>query len=60
MARTLRRPAIAPVPPFMLRVVLGEFGKHANDSQKVMPTRTIGLGYEYKYSDVGAALESLA
>ena len=60
MARTLRRPALFPVPPIMLRITLGEFGKHANDSQKVMPTRTIGLGYEYKYEKIGEALESLA
>jgi uncharacterized protein (TIGR01777 family) len=60
MARTLHRPAIAPVPPIMLRITLGEFGKHANDSQRVMPLRTVGLGYQYKYSEIGEALESLA
>jgi len=60
MARTLHRPALLPVPPIMLRVMLGEFGKHANDSQKVIPIRTIGLGYEYKHPRIGEALESLA
>jgi len=60
MARTLHRPALAPMPPIMLRILLGEFGSHANDSQRVIPIRTIGLGYEYKYPRIREALEALA
>jgi len=60
MSRSLRRPGIAPVPPIMLRILMGEFGAHASDSQKVIPIRTIGLGYEYKYPRIREALEALA
>jgi len=60
LARSLHRPALAPVPPIMLRIALGEFGSFVTMSQRVVPIRTIGIGYEYKYPRVREALESLA
>ncbi|MHC4956403.1 MAG: TIGR01777 family oxidoreductase [Planctomycetota bacterium] len=60
LARSLRRPAIAPVPPLALRVVQGEFANHVTMSQRVMPLRTIGLGYEFAFPKVREALNDLA
>ena len=60
LARSLHRPAMLPVPPIMLRIALGEFGRYATMSQRVVPIRTIGVGYDYKYPRVRDALEVLA
>ena len=60
LARSLKRPALFPVPPQALRVMLGEFGKYVAMSQRVKPIRTLGAGYEFKYPELRPALEELA
>ena len=60
MARSLKRPVSAPVPPFALRLVQGEFGKYVAMSQRIKPIRTIGLGYKYAYPKIRDALQALA
>ncbi|MEM8883513.1 MAG: TIGR01777 family oxidoreductase [Planctomycetota bacterium] len=60
MARSLKRPVSAPVPPQALRVVQGEFANYVTMSQRIKPLRTIGIGYEFKFPDVRKALEALA
>ncbi|MHC4339310.1 MAG: TIGR01777 family oxidoreductase [Planctomycetota bacterium] len=59
LASVLRRPALFPVPPMALRVGLGAFADVITASQRVMPLRTIGVGYEFKYPKLRAALEAL-
>lgn len=60
LAKSLKRPALFPVPPQALRVMLGEFGKYVAMSQRVKPIRTIAAGYEFKYPTLRPALEALA
>lgn len=59
VASVLRRPACFPVPSFVLRIVLGEFAQVVTGSTRVMPVRTLGLGYEYRYPRLREAIESL-
>ncbi|MHC4937338.1 MAG: TIGR01777 family oxidoreductase [Planctomycetota bacterium] len=60
MAKSLRRPVSAPLPPFALRVMQGEFGKYVAMSQRIKPIRTLGLGYKFAYPKVRDALQALA
>jgi uncharacterized protein (TIGR01777 family) len=56
----LRRPAVFPVPPFVLRVALGEM---ANSlllaSQRVVPEKLAGLGYSFKHPNLETALRAV-
>jgi uncharacterized protein len=56
----LRRPAVFPVPPFVLRIALGEM---ANSlllaSQRVIPGKLAGLGYSFKHPNLETALHAV-
>jgi uncharacterized protein (TIGR01777 family) len=61
LASVLRRPAIFPVPEFALRLA---FGKQAAEelllaSQRVQPGKLGSSGYEFRFRELRAALESL-
>lgn len=56
LGRVLRRPAILPVPGFALRLVLGEFGREALASQRVLPAVLTGAGYRFTHPDLESAL----
>lgn len=59
LAKTLRRPALFPVPPIALRILLGGFSEVVLTSQRVVPLRTQAAGYSYRYPDIAAALADL-
>lgn len=60
LGRALNRPAIAPVPGFVLDLKFGsEFGQVLRGGQRVIPKRTLELGYEFKYPDLDEALTDL-
>ena len=59
VASVLKRPAFAHVPPLVLHVILGGFATVVTSSQRVVPLRTIGIGYEWKYPRLRAAVEEL-
>jgi uncharacterized protein len=56
LARVLRRPALLPVPGFALRLALGEFGREALASQRVLPAVLSGAGYRFEHPDLESAL----
>ena len=56
LAGVLRAPALAIVPPQMLRLLYGEFAKLITASIKVRPLRTLALGFEFTYPDLRDAL----
>ncbi|EFA00825.1 Epimerase family protein SDR39U1-like Protein [Tribolium castaneum] len=59
-AKALRRPAFFPVPKFVLNVLLSE--ERANmltEGQKVLPKRTMSLGFQYKYPDIASACQQV-
>jgi uncharacterized protein (TIGR01777 family) len=60
LGRALGRPAIVPVPGFVLDLKFGgEFGKVLRGGQRAVPKRAQELGYEFKHPQLDAALADL-
>ncbi len=60
LGRALGRPAVVPVPGFVLDLKFGgEFGAVLRGGQRVIPKRTRELGYEFKFPELDGALEDL-
>jgi uncharacterized protein len=60
LGRALHRPAVMPVPGFVLDLKFGkEFGTVLRGGQRVMPRRALDLGYEFRYTEIDEALRSL-
>ena len=59
LGRALRRPALFRVPASILKVGLGEGAAALLDLQRVVPSRAIECGYEYRYPTVASALRDL-
>jgi uncharacterized protein (TIGR01777 family) len=60
LGRALGRPAIAPIPGFVLDLKFGsEFGAVLRGGQRAVPRRTLELGYEFRHPDLDEALRDL-
>jgi len=59
LGKHLRRPAIMPVPAFILRLMLGEMAGLLLGGQNIQAERTRQIGFEFKYSDLQSALAAL-
>lgn len=60
LASVLRRPAIFPLPAFVVKTVFGEMGEATLlASQRVEPARLVGTGYPFAFSDLRASLTHL-
>jgi uncharacterized protein (TIGR01777 family) len=60
LGRALGRPAVVPVPGFVLDLKFGgEFGKVLRGGQRAVPKRAQELGYEFKHPRLDEALEDL-
>jgi uncharacterized protein (TIGR01777 family) len=59
LARVLHRPCLFPVPPLMLRIVLGGVASVVTTGQRVVPHKAVGQGFTYRYPDVESALRSV-
>jgi uncharacterized protein (TIGR01777 family) len=57
-ASALHRPAFLPVPAFALRSIFGEGASVLTTGQRVLPERTMSLGYEFAYPQIAGALSS--
>jgi uncharacterized protein (TIGR01777 family) len=55
LGRVLHRPAVMPVPPIALRIVLGELAGSVTSSQRMVPTRALAAGYQFQYPELEAA-----
>jgi hypothetical protein len=58
LARVLRRPALFPVPAFVLRIVLGEMAEAVLTGQRVLPATATALGFTFKYPELEGALRA--
>jgi NAD dependent epimerase/dehydratase family enzyme len=47
---------VLPVPALSLRLVVGEFGREAVVSQRVLPAALTGAGYRFEHRNLEAAL----
>jgi len=60
LGRVLRRPAIARVPTFALKLILGEMaGPLLFFSQRAVPERALAGGFSFAYPEVEGALKNL-
>ena len=59
LATALHRPAVLPVPPFALRLLLGEGADALLRGQRVLPERTSALGYRFSFARLDEALADL-
>jgi uncharacterized protein len=60
LGRALGRPAVMPVPGFVLDAKFGtEFGKVLRGGQRVVPRRALDLGYEFRHPELDEALRDL-
>jgi uncharacterized protein len=56
LGRALRRPAIAPIPAFALRLLYGDMAEIVTEGQRAVPRRAIDLGYAFGHADLDEAL----
>jgi uncharacterized protein (TIGR01777 family) len=59
LARELRRPAFMPVPAFMLKLAVGEFGGILLASQRVAPRVAERTGYTFRFPELAGALRDI-
>src|SRR5579862_3763781 len=60
LASVLSRPAIFPVPAFVVKAAFGEMGETVLlGSQRVEPTQLVMSGYPFRFSTLQASLENL-
>ena len=56
LGRALRRPAVAPVPGFALKLLYGDMAQLVTKSQRVVPRRLQELGFEHRHPQLDEAL----
>ncbi len=59
LAHCLNRPALIPVPAWLLKILLGEMSGLVLGSQRVMPERLLALGFRFQYTDLSSALNQV-
>lgn len=59
LARALRRPAVFPVPEFVLKLVFGEMARVLLESQRVKPEVAEEKGFVFKYPNLEPAVREL-
>lgn len=58
VGRAVRRPTIFPVPPFALKLAVGDFAEVLLASQRCVPKKMLAAGYTFKYATVDAAMQA--
>ena len=59
LGKVLRRPAFAPLPGFVIKILFGQMGKKlVLEGQDVRPTRLLESGYEFTHSELESCLRS--
>ncbi|KAJ8924563.1 hypothetical protein NQ315_000712 [Exocentrus adspersus] len=59
-AKALRRPAVIPLPSFVLNLLLNkERAVMITEGQKVLPKKTQAVGFNYKYPDIESACKAI-
>ncbi|MBW2713550.1 MAG: TIGR01777 family oxidoreductase, partial [Deltaproteobacteria bacterium] len=56
LGRVLHRPAVLPLPPFLLRWILKDLADELLDSRKIRPARAMAAGFQFKFNTLEKAL----
>ena len=60
LARALRRPALLPVPAFLIKAIFGDMGREVLlASARVRPARLSEAGFKFRWPDIDAAFSHL-
>ena len=59
LGKTLHRPSFLPVPGFMIKLVLGEFGSVILKGQRVIPRRLLESGFVFRHPEIHEALKDV-
>ena len=59
LAHCLNRPALLPVPAWVLKTLLGEMSELVLGSQRVLPERLLAQGFKFQYDDLAVALNAV-
>ena len=59
LAKTLHRPAVMPVPAWIMKLFLGDFGRSLLQGQRVPPKALLKQGYSFLYPELGPALQEI-
>ncbi|AZC20680.1 MULTISPECIES: TIGR01777 family oxidoreductase [Pseudomonas] len=60
LGRVLRRPALLPLPAFVLRLALGELSLLLLGGQRAVPARLLEAGFTFQFTDLPAALDDVS
>jgi uncharacterized protein len=58
LGRALHRPAVAPIPGAAIRLLYGDMAEIVTKGQRVVPRRTLELGYAFEHPDLDEALRA--
>jgi NAD dependent epimerase/dehydratase family enzyme len=56
LGRALKRPAVAPVPGFAVRLLYGDMAEIVTEGQRAVPERPLALGFTFPHPDLDEAL----
>ncbi|MEO3879081.1 TIGR01777 family oxidoreductase [Rheinheimera fenheensis] len=59
LAKVLHRPAVFPVPAFVLKLLLGEMADLLLTGQRVLPANLVKAGFEFQFTTLESALRDL-
>jgi hypothetical protein len=59
LAEKLNRPVMLPMPSFMMKTMLGEFGHVLLCSQRAHPAVLLDAGFDFSYPDINSALDDI-
>ena len=59
LGRVLHRPALFPVPPFALRLAVGEMAEVLLEGQRALPRKALEGGFRFRFEDLDAALRDV-
>lgn len=60
LAKALSRPCLFPVPPFMLKLLMGEMSTIVLDSQNISSQKLVNQGFEFQYKNIDDAMKEIA
>jgi uncharacterized protein (TIGR01777 family) len=60
LAKKLHRPALLPIPGFLMRIVMGKSAIVVTEGQTVFPKRLLDEGYKFTFASIDEAIENLA
>jgi uncharacterized protein (TIGR01777 family) len=59
LGKALHRPAVAPIPGFAIKALYGDMAMIVTEGQRVIPRKTLELGYAFQHPDLLEALEDV-